>query len=67
MSGNALSSFRDALELMALLILALIIDAIVYIHCGLLHLIKGEPFRLCVNDSEDVDFIEDFDPYVYNE
>ena len=50
-----------------LAIVVLVIDAIIYIHCGLLHLTKNEPFKPCVKDIEDMDPIDDYDYYVYNE
>ena len=64
---SALTTIKDAILFIALVIVALVIDAIIYIHCGLLHLTKNEPFKPCVSDFEDMDPIEDYDPYVYNE
>jgi hypothetical protein len=51
----------------ALAIVVLVIDAIIYIHCGLLHIVKHEPLKPCISDFEETDLIEDYDPYVYSE
>jgi len=64
---STLTTIRDTILFIALVIVVLVIDAIIYIHCGLLHVIKHEPFKLCVSDFEDSDLIEDYDLYVYNE
>jgi hypothetical protein len=64
---SALTTIKDAMLFIALAIVVLIIDAIIYIHCGLLHLTKNEPFKPCVKDIENMDPIDDYDYYVYNE
>jgi len=64
---SALTTIKDAILFIALVIVVLVIDAIIYIHCGLLHLTKNEPFKPCVSDFEETDLIEDYEPYVYNE
>ena len=64
---SALTTIRDAVLFIALVIVVLVIDAIIYIHCGLLHLIKNEPLKPCISDFEETDLIEDYDPYIYNE
>jgi len=64
---STLTTIKDALLFIALVIVVLVIDAIIYIHCGLLHVIKHEPFKPCVSDFEETDLIEDYDPYVYSE
>jgi hypothetical protein len=64
---SALTTIKDAMLFMALAIVVLVIDAIIYIHCGLLRLTKNEPFKPCVKDIEDMDPIDDYDYYVYNE
>jgi hypothetical protein len=64
---NVLTTIKDTLLFIALVITALVIDAIIYIHCGLLHVIKHEPFKPCVSDIEDNEFIEDLDIYAYSE
>jgi len=63
---SALTAIKDALLFIALVIIVLVIDAIIYIHCGLLHVIKHEPFKPCVSDFEDMDPIDDFDIYAYS-
>ena len=63
---SALSIIKDAMLFVALVIVVLVIDAIIYIHCGLLHLAKNEPFKPCISDFED-DPIDDYDYFVYNE
>jgi hypothetical protein len=64
---SALTTIKDAMLFVALVIVVLVIDAIIYIHCGLLHLAKNEPFKPCVKDIEDMDPIDDYDYYVNNE
>ncbi len=64
---SALTTIKDAMLFVALAIVVLVIDAIIYIHCGLLHLTKNEPFKPCVSDFEDMDPIDDYDYYVNNE
>jgi len=64
---SALTTIRDAILFIALAIVVLVIDAIIYIHCGLLHIIKHEPFKSCVRDIEDMSPIDDYDYYVNNE
>jgi hypothetical protein len=64
---SALTIIKDAALFIALVITALVLDVIVHIHCGLLHIIKHEPFKPCVSDIEDDEFIDDFDIYAYSE
>jgi len=64
---STLTTIRDTILFIALVIVVMVIDAIIYIHCGLLHVIKHEPFKPCVSDFEDSDLIEDYDLYIYNE
>jgi len=64
---STLTTIKDAILFIALAIVVLVVDAIIYIHCGLLHLTKNEPFKPCISDFEETDLIEDYDPYVYNE
>jgi hypothetical protein len=64
---SALTTIRDAILFIALVIVVLVIDAIIYIHCGLLHIIKHEPFKPCVRGIEDMGPIDDYDYYVNNE
>ncbi len=64
---SVLTTIKDAMLFIALAIVVLVIDAIIYIHCGLLHLTKNEPFKPCVKDIEDMDSIDDYDYYVHNE
>ena len=64
---DALTTIKDALLFIALVLLVLIVEAIVHIQCGFLYITKHEPYKPCVSDFEDPDLIEDYDPYVYSE
>ena len=64
---STLTTIKDAILFIALAIVVLVIDAIIYAYCGFLHIIKHEPFKPCVKDIEDMDPIDDYDYYVNNE